>query len=221
MPCFKRETGIELHNLNELESETQVLTDVENNISIESNSCLGNRFNKYLLNIKNWFIDNFNRIYGNYLHVYFIIVFEILFYFNYVVDIESDEIKRVLDSFSTDIKKYMPDYINNLTKEENNELFQDMCHNLTINHVDKNNALLKEEAYNVIWALSTCLIIIIMIHFRVVNDKNIFFVKTLEAIIFIGVIAIFEYYFFTEIITKYHIMNNDEASCYLYNNIFE
>ena len=44
--------------------------------------------------------EHYDLIYQKFFHIYFIIVFEILFYFNYIVNIESSEVKRVLSNFA-------------------------------------------------------------------------------------------------------------------------
>ena len=173
---------------------------------------------QYIWNLKLFIFENFNNIYGNFLHIYFIIVFEILFYFNYVINIEYKEIQKVLKTFSSDLTKYFGDIINDLPNNQG-DLFDQMCNNIDNNYLYKKNEILKQNAYNIIWALSIFLIIIIGMHCIIIKDIKKLIYKSGEAVLFISCIAIFEYYFFTNIITKYNVMTSEEASCFLYKDI--
>ena len=206
----------EMQNMNILPCEITSASPNENETRI--NYII--RLKKILIDFRKWLINNFNSIYGNFLHIYFIIVFEILFYFNYVINVERGEITRVLDAFAISLMQYMEIYINEIPSNDSN-IIMDMCDNLNHNYVDKNNTKLKSEAYDIIWTLSIFLILIIVSHLYLISDIKKLINKSLEALIFIGFIAIFEYYFFTNIITKYNIMTNDEAICYLYDNILD
>ena len=206
----------ELQNMNILPCEITSASTIENETKID----FFVRLKKLLIDLKKWIINNFNSIYGNFLHIYFIIVFEILFYFNYVINVERGEITRVLDAFAYSLIQYMGIYINDIPNNDPN-LVIDMCDNLHHNYVDKNNIKLESDAYSIIWVLSIFLILIIIFHLYLISDYKKLINKSLEATMFIGFIAIFEYYFFTNIITKYNIMTNDEAMCYLYENILD
>lgn len=164
-------------------------------------------------------LENFDNIYGNFLHIYFIIVFEILFYFNYIVHIEYEEIQRVLKSFSDDMKKYFGNVIDIFPENNQHEILQEICSEIKQKYVNKNNAELEKSAYNIIWIVSIFLIILTFMHYLIVKDLKKMLSKTREAFLFIGFIAIFEYYFFTGIVTKYNVMTNEEASCILYKEI--
>lgn len=214
MSCLNIQNSEEqMQNMNILPCEITSATSVDGE---ETNYII--RLKRILNEIKKWLINNFNSIYGHFLHIYFIIVFEILFYFNYVINVERGEITRVLDAFAISLMQYMEIYINEIPNNDPN-IIMDMCDNLHHNYVDKNNAKLKSDAYDIIWTLSIFLILIIVSHLYLVSDIKKLINKSFEALIFIGFIAIFEYYFFTNIITKYNIMTNDEAICYLYDSI--
>jgi len=160
---------------------------------------------------------NYNKIYGNVLHLYFIIVFEILFYFNYIVDIEKQEIQTVLNSFSDDIKYYYADYINNI--EPNQEIFT-VCNKLDNSYINKNNSQLKEKSYYIIWSLSVVVLLFSFGHIFLVNNMNKLLLTIGEAILFISFISIFEYLFFSQIVIKYNIITSEQASCDLYNDLY-
>ena len=166
-------------------------------------------------------LENFDNIYGNFLHIYFIIVFEILFYFNYIVHVEYEEIQRVLKSFSDDMKKYFGDIIDLLPDNNQNDILEEICNEIKQKYVNKNNTQLEQSSYNIIWILSIFLIIVTIMHYFIVKDLKKMFSKAREAILFIGFIAIFEYYFFTGIVTKYNVITNEEASCILYKELIK
>tara|TARA_Y100000991_G_scaffold214238_1_gene201525 strand:- start:2006 stop:2725 length:720 start_codon:yes stop_codon:yes gene_type:complete len=165
--------------------------------------------------------ENFDNIYGNFLHIYFIIVFEILFYFNYIIHIEYKEIQRVLKSFSNDMKHYFGNIIDLLPGNNKNEILEELCNEIKTKYVSKNNTELQQSAYNIIWILSIFLIIFTIMHYFIVKDLKKMFSKSREAFLFIGFIAIFEYYFFTGIVTKYNVMTSEEASCLLYQELIK
>jgi hypothetical protein len=189
------------------------------NINFNNCSSLCEKISPYISSIKEFIVENFNTIYGNFLHIYFIIVFEILFYFNYIINIEYGEIKRVLKSFADDLKLYLGDIIDSIPNNQD-DVFDRMCNTLNMNYLYKNNEKLKQQAYYIIWSLSICLIIIVIMHYFIVKNLRKLIYKTIEAFVFISFIALFEYYFFTEIITKYNVMTSEEASCLLYEDIF-
>ena len=192
----------------------------------ENNNCIPPPDNIYqnivnfLNNIKELIEKNYNTIYGNFLHIYCIIVFEILFYFNYIVYVEKEEIQKVLKLFASNINDYFGDYIENIPGNDLDN-FEEFCNNLDYNYVNKNNENLKDSSYNFIWTLSIILLIIILFHFKIVCDKRKFIAKTSEAIIFISFISLFEYYFFTDIVKRYNILTQEQATCYLFDNIFK
>ena len=65
-----------------MEMSTQNIDSSDDEINANAISDNYKECHKVYLCIKNWLIKNFNSIYGNYLHIYCIIVFEIIFYFN-------------------------------------------------------------------------------------------------------------------------------------------
>lgn len=155
---------------------------------------------------------NYNKCFGNFLHIYFIIVFEILFYFNYVVKVEKQQIENVLDSFLNDINEYLI-YI------DSNAIADELCDDFDSQFTSQNNSDLEKTAYDIIWGLTTFLSTIMVMHFIVVKDVKLFMYTLLESVSFIVVISIFEYLFFTKIVLKYKVMNTEQAMCYLYDKL--
>jgi hypothetical protein len=155
---------------------------------------------------------SYNNCFGNFLHIYFIIVFEFLFYFNYVVDVEKKQIENVLDSFLNDMKEY-------LSYVDPNTIADKLCDDFDSQFKSQNNSDLQETAYNIIWGMTTVLAMCIVIHFVLLKDAKLFMYTLLESVSFIAIISFFEYLFFTKIVMKYKVMNTEQAMCYSYNKI--
>ena len=102
---------------------------------------------------------------------------------------------KILKMFSSNVEKYFGNYIDNIPLNQLDNM-KNFCDNLNNNYIDKNNEKLKDNAYDIIWILSIILIITIILHIRIIDDKIKLLKKTTESIVFIGFIAIFEYYFF-------------------------
>ena len=164
---------------------------------------------------------NFATIYGNLLHIYFIVVFEIIFYFGYVVKIEYSEMKRILRSFSRDIKEYVADMTDLISDDRKSELLLDLCDDFRSEYIQRENAVLMQSSLNLIWTLSLILTVSTAIYFGLYKSLKKLFYKTIEAFIFILFIVIFEFYFFTHIISAYNVMPKEEASCLLYSEFID
>ena len=63
------------------------------------------RDNSYISKFKNAVYEHYDFLYEKFFHIYFIIIFEILFYFNYIVKIEEVEVKRILSNFARYINR--------------------------------------------------------------------------------------------------------------------
>lgn len=167
---------------------------------------------------KNYRYAYFDNIYGYFLHIYGIIVFEILFYFNYIVNIEKNEITKILKILSNAIKENLNNEIDLLNAEDN--IMNRFCDFFDKKYVNKYNENLKDNSYNLLWFLTLLLLLFTFLHFKIICDKNKFKNKLLEVIIFVGLISLFEYLFFINIVTQYTITTNEEASCFIIKQIF-
>lgn len=168
--------------------------------------------------IKDWLKLYFKYIYENFVHIYLIITFEILFYFNYIVLIEKKEVLKILDRFSTYINNILfnlniiisDNYISNLRL---------VCNELNTNLTSKNNYDLKIKAYRIIWILSIIYICFTILHLLIYKSFIKLVKNTFKSVIFILFIGLFEIYFFTNIIIHYVSMTNNQAMCYLTQNL--
>lgn len=170
--------------------------------------------------LKNWLILYFKNIYDNFVHIYLIIVFEILFYFNYIVLIEKKEILKILDKFSTYIN-YILLNLNIIISDNYISNLRLVCNELNIHLTSKNNYDLKIKAYRIIWILSIIYICFTILHLLIYKSFIKLVKNTFKSIIFILFIGLFEIYFFTNIIVHYVSMTNNQAMCYLTQNLIK
>lgn len=170
--------------------------------------------------LKNWLILYFKNIYDNFVHIYLIIVFEILFYFNYIVLIEKKEILKILDKFSTYIN-YILLNLNIIISDNYISNLRLVCNELNIHLTSKNNYDLKIKAYRIIWILSIIYISFTILHLLIYKSFIKLVKNTFKSIIFILFIGLFEIYFFTNIIVHYVSMTNNQAMCYLTQNLIK
>jgi hypothetical protein len=85
--------------------------------------------------------------------------------------------------------------------------------------VSKNNVKLENEATRIIWILSIIWVVLTLFHFYRYRSIKKIGINLLKAIIFIGLIGIFEFYFFNNIVKKYVTLGNEEATCYLFDDL--
>ena len=203
-------SGLEMINKSVISNEE---IEIEIDIDIEDTD----HTSKYSNNRIYIFIqNNYDSIYGGFLHIYCIIVFEIIFYFNYITAIEKKEILKVIKTFATNIKQY--DNIVDISTDMSTDM-EKYCNLVDTEFVNKQNSELQRDAYNIIWGLSLALVVTIAIHCKMVNDPTKLMNKTMEAFITIVFIILFEFIFFTNIVEKYNTISNNEAICYLLETI--
>ena len=144
----------------------------------------------------------YNTIYEKYFHIFFIIIFEVLFYFNYIVKIENIDIIEILNSFGV--------YINNIgvlwkdiIPEPEEKMINNICAGINNNLVSKSNEDLEKQCIFIIWMLSIIWIILSIIHYTLYKSLKMLINNLIKSILFIFFIGIFELYFFTMIISNY------------------
>ena len=176
--------------------------------------------NTHLNTILNFLYEHYDLIYQKFFHIYFIIVFEILFYFNYIVNIESSEVKRVLSNFAAYLGGMGIDWRIIIPSSEKHRIMY-FCESIENNLIYKENAKLKQEAYSIIWGLTIAWCFLTFLHFLTYRSPKKIALNLLKSIIFISVIGLFEYYFFTKIVTHYVTIGNEQATCYLFEDILK
>lgn len=161
---------------------------------------------------------NYDYLYQKFFHIYFIIVFEIMFYFNYIVNIEAEEVKKILKNFANYLINLGLDFSILLPPNERHRISL-FCNSIEENLVSKNNVKLENEATRIIWILSIIWVVLTLFHFYRYRSVKKIGINLLKAIIFIGLIGIFEFYFFNNIVKKYVTLGNEEATCYLFDDL--
>lgn len=173
-----------------------------------------------------------------YTHFLMFIIFEILFYFNYVVEYEKKTVFRMVGDIVDDITKYL----NINPSNYNCDNYAQVCTNFVDNHTNSSNTKIYDDALYLIFGMSGFLILLIVVEINIPIPKNtlprelveadipaqkstlqksIFpkstfpkeFGKSLLLMIFVG---LFDYLFFNFFILKYKIVDTGELLCYLY-----
>ena len=161
---------------------------------------------------------HYDFIYEKFFHIYFIIIFEILFYFNYIVNIEQVEVKRILSNFASYTNRMGIDWrlIVPTSEKKRIDVF---CSGIEEDLVSKENVRLQNQAYNILWTLGIVWIFLTIIHYAIYRSFGKIGINILKSIFFISIIGIFEYYFFTTIVIHYATIGNEEATCYLFEDV--
>lgn len=176
------------------------------------------RDNSYISKFKNAVYEHYDFLYEKFFHIYFIIIFEILFYFNYIVKIEEVEVKRILSNFASYINR-MGIKWSIIVPSSEKQRIRVFCDGIQKDLTSKSNVELQNQAYSILWALGIVWIFLTILHFTVYRSFKKIGVNILKSIFFISLIGIFEYYFFTTIVVHYATIGNEEATCYLFEDV--
>jgi hypothetical protein len=172
----------------------------------------------YIYNIVN---DNkyeiLNKLISILLHVSIMIIFEIYFYFNYIVVIEKNLFISKMTSYINQLYDIKIDYYFN--KQLNNYksiLYKKYIESLVIQQ-DILNQLLY---YSCSIAAFIVLPLVVFLFIGLFNYKQLKWRWLIvENIIMFTLLAMFEYLFFTNVIMKYTPLTNDELKYIIYNAI--
>ena len=160
--------------------------------------------------IKNHIQKYWNYATEIYIHIYCIAVFEVLFYFKYIVLMERDQIKMLVNSFAKNTNKL----INELEIElKDNYINTEICDTLEDNYTITENYQLEMHTYNYIILYTGLLAFIISANAYIYRDIMKLFRIFQKTFILMGVIGCFEYLFFTNIVLNYKIMDRNLAFC--------
>jgi hypothetical protein len=150
-------------------------------------------------------------------HILIMVIFEIYFFFGFVVDIENDKFIGKIDSYfrHTEPVKVSPiekDFINQMISNKYEDKF---IKKLFINYVEsikeQNEILhyLLNQSYKMAGILG--IIFVILLGLSIGNRKYIEWkIIIIENIIMFLFLGIFEYYFFINIIMRYEPVTNEE-----------
>ena len=144
------------------------------------------------------------------------IIFEIYFYFNYVIIIEKNlfiqKINKYLDNFNDlNLNENEKIIINNLISNNDNKLI-DMLYNSYIESKEQNDIMInkliyKSSFYASIVGLSFFIFLLIGVFYRKKIKWKWVIWENVMMLLFLG---LFEYYFFFNIVLKYNPINDNE-----------
>lgn len=167
--------------------------------------------------------DNFRYFfyvtYDCFFHVYVIILFEIIFYIEYVVKIERGQIIELLNEFGKYLKDELVRYEQRFSVPVAYGLMDvyPLCH-----HLDKyqtiDNSVVILNAYKIIYILSIMCASLTVIFICVFGLRN-YGKLIIQTSVFASCLILFEYIFFFEIIQKYKVITNEEALCNVLVNV--
>ena len=159
------------------------------------------------------------------LHIFIMIVFEIFFYFNYVTLIEKSEFLNKLKSYLANLNMLnlsldQKIIINQIINENFNENYGNLYNNYKKSLIVQRQMLKKLLLKTCLMCGYVGLVLIILFIAGIFNRKKINWCwLVLENILMFIFLGIFEYYFFTNIISQYNPITNDELKYYLINSI--
>ena len=164
-------------------------------------------------NLSSWIVTRWDLITEIYFHVYCIATFEVIFFFHYIVGIEKDQMKMLINSFARNINKIIKHNDIDLSNDYNAETAGDVCDKIDNRFTITENYELEVYAYNAISCFTGLLGIILLIHlylYKSIKKLRHIFCKTM---VLLGIIGVFEYIFFTNIILNYKIIDRNLAFC--------
>lgn len=180
------------------------------------------------LNIINY-IEIMNKLLSVFLHIFIMVIFEIYFYFNYVVLIEKnefiDKINSYLIEFESNVafNQVQKDFIKLIIKTQNHDQsFITYLYNQYLESLEKQKALLDKL---LIFACKMGgvigIILLVLFGFGLANRKKISWKWILiENFIMFALLGIFEYLFFTNIILHYNPITDEEVKYFVANSLY-
>ena len=149
------------------------------------------------------------------LHLYFIITFEIIFYFEYISTIEKTVILQYLGKF----KSYLMNIYNLqfLFDTIQNDVMKNVCNTINTEYVSRKNTELYDKCIHFIYILTFFIIFFSLIHLSIYRSLTKYFELIIINVLFICFIGLFEYIFFTNIVSEYNVITYEEAICYILN----
>jgi len=175
------------------------------------------------------FIEVINKLLSVFLHIFIMVVFEIYFYFNYVVQIEKNEIINKINSYliefesNVDFNQVQKDLIKLIIGTQNfSETFISNLYNQYLESLKEQKALLHKL---LIVACKMggiiCLILLVLLGFGLANRKKINWKWILvENFLMFALLGVFEYLFFTNIILHYNPITNEEVKYLVANSLY-
>jgi hypothetical protein len=174
-------------------------------------------------------IELLNKLLSIFLHIFIMVIFEIYFYFNYVVQIERNEFLKKINSYlnaiesNANFNKIQKQTIKYIIESQNygssfiNYLYEQYIQSLQ----EQKNILQKLLILASKMAGTIGLILLILFGFGLANRKKIKWNWILFENFFMFILlGIFEYLFFTNIILHYNPITDSEIKYLIANNLY-
>jgi hypothetical protein len=167
----------------------------------------------------------FKRLLMTITHLSLIALFEIIFFFNIIVNFENNTFINLVNSLTNPITQQCFNY-NNSEKQIITDIFNSIVNMTTINE-NANQAYQNRKNHNHIfliysWLYFVALILlsIILIIFNYLKKKKVNLKKILlDNVIMCILLGCYEYLFFKTIILNYYVINNVELTKYIFDNL--
>lgn len=199
------------NNIDDIDGDIE-LGDLETKSDNNQEKKVNYNLNAFDFNDFNW-KKLIKEIIHYYTHFLMFIIFEILFYFNYVVEYEEKLVYKMILNLTEDIQEYLNIDLSTIIKCD---FYGQVCENFVNGKSNKENTRIYNDALYLIFGMSGFLLFLIIIETNMFKQKTTFpkeFCKSLLLMIFVG---IFDYLFFNYFILKYKIIDMGELLCYLY-----
>lgn len=204
-----------------------------------SNICINKYCNRFIISELNIFYIKFKNFIGSKqittellnkslsisIHILIMIVFEVYFFFDYVVKIENKTfIEKISDTFkqleNPKLNSIEIEIVKKMIKNKNyilNDLYNQYINSKRDQNTILHNLFVKSCKMVIPFGI-ICLMLIFISCFRLrdIKWKSIIF----ENIIMFLILGIFEYYFFLNIILNYEPVTNEEIKYFMANNTF-
>ena len=201
---------------------------LENKTSYEYTQGWVKKISIYIgLNRINW-IEIVNKMISIFMHVFVMVVFEIYFYFNYVVWIEKESFLKEIDKYLSKISSLQLSTIQKelvktvINMNPDNNAMLDYLYEQYIKSLEEQKRLLEKLLIKACMMGGIVgLVLLIFILAGLTDRKKIkwkwIFIENILMFIFLG---IFEYFFFITIIMNYNPITEAEIKYYVANEIF-
>ena len=175
-------------------------------------------------------IEVINKLLSILLHIFIMIIFEIYFYFNFVVVIEKNEFEKKINSYLIEIE-YSDVYLSHTQKTLIKFMFQkqnlinslmNVLYNQYIQSLEEQKKLLHKLLIFAcgIGGIVGCVLLILFgfaLSYRKKIKWNWIWIENVLMFVFLG---IFEYLFFTNVILHYNPITDAEIKYYVVSNLF-
>ncbi len=219
--------NIELTDIEYLHSK-KITTENDSTKILNDKPLISPRSN-YLEKIKNCYLNNklgvINKMLSISVHIFIMIIFEIYFYFNYVIHIEKNEFMGKINSYLNELNNLQLDsqkklVISNLLLDNSDQVSSNLYLDYVKSMMEQN--LLKDKllavAYNM--AIVSGGILCSFLLFGFLNCREVKWRKIIvDNFLMFSFLGLFEYFFFTHVILHYSPVTDGEIKYTIYKGV--